>query len=282
MSQRVVMPCFAETAHEVDALKVRSSLDTVKQEISKLTGAKKHGMIVGQIEPCAQDSLQRFKRGRKAFGSRVESRFVATSVQGIATAKCGAMTYLDGDTFFNRWPVKLIPVTDLKQMDEQAYEKMWESVPGLHPQKNFGRNGVVVLYLKVKVNNCMQDVTADRELAEDGADDGGLDISIDESKVIPFPHEHHWTLCQEFLEVFGGASTTTLIDLSVGSGAKLLGVLLSNGRAVGVVRSQSHRKWVMQNLIDWVKQKRLVNVTPLAKPQVSCDPSCLFLTLVLQ
>lgn len=119
---------------EVDALKVRSSLDTVKQEIAKLTGAKKHSMIVGQIEPCAQDSLQRFKRGRKAFGSRVESRFVATSVQGIANAKCGAMTYLEGDTFFNRWPVKLIPVSDLKQMDEQAYEKMWESVPGLHPQ----------------------------------------------------------------------------------------------------------------------------------------------------
>ena len=115
----------------------------------------------------------------------------------------------------------------------------------------------------------MQDVTADREMAEDGADDGGMDISIDESKVIPYPHKHHWTLCQEFLEVFGGASGTTLIDLSVGSGAKLLGVLLSNGRAVGVVRSQNHRKWVMQNLVDWVKQKRLVNVTSLPKPQVS-------------
>ena len=118
-------------------------------------------------------------------------------------------------------------------------------------------------------NKRMQDVTADREMAEDGADDGGMDISIDESKVIPYPHKHHWTLCQEFLEVFGGASGTTLIDLSVGSGAKLLGVLLSNGRAVGVVRSQNHRKWVMQNLVDWVKQKRLVNVTSLPKPQVS-------------
>ena len=30
------------------------------------------------------DSLQRFKRGRKAFGSRIESRFVAASVQGIS------------------------------------------------------------------------------------------------------------------------------------------------------------------------------------------------------
>ena len=108
---------------------------------------------------------------------------------------------------------------------------------------------------------------------EDGADDGGMDIVIDETKVIPFPHEHHWTLCQEFLEVFGGAGGTTLIDLSVGSGAKLLGVLLSNARAVGVVRSQSHRKWVMQNLIDWCKQKRLVSVTAPPKPEATCSCS---------
>ena len=116
------LPCWICTV-EVDALKVRSALDVVKQELAKLSGAKKHTMVVGQIEPSASDSLQRFKRGRKAFGSRVESRFVATSVQGIANAKCGAMTYLEGDTFFNRWPVKLIPVSDLKQLDEQAYEK---------------------------------------------------------------------------------------------------------------------------------------------------------------
>ena len=122
---------------EVDALKVRSALDVVKQELTKLTGAKKHTMVVGQIEPSASDSLQRFKRGRKAFGSRVESRFVATSVQGIANAKCGAMTYLKGDTFFNRWPVKLIPVSDLKQLEEQAYEKMWESVPWVAFKEDF-------------------------------------------------------------------------------------------------------------------------------------------------
>ena len=115
---------------------MRSSLDLVKQEVVKLTGAKKHQMIIGQIEPHAQDSLQRFKRGRKAFGSRVESRFVAASVQGISQAKCGTMTYLEGDTFFNRWPVRLIPVADLSQMEEAQYEKIWESETWLKIQNS--------------------------------------------------------------------------------------------------------------------------------------------------
>ena len=53
---------------------------------------------------------------------------------------------------------------------------------------------------------------------------------------------------QEWLAVFGGAS---LVDLTPGSGAKLLGVLLSNGRGIGVARSKAHVKWITDNLIAW-------------------------------
>ena len=80
-----------------------------------------------------------------------------------------------------------------------------------------------------------------------------------------FPHEHHWALQQEWLAVFGGASQVTLIDFTPGSGAKLLGVLLSNGRGIGVARSQAHVKWITDNLVNWVKQKRLVTINQLPK-----------------
>ena len=84
-------------------------------------------MTVGTIEPNATDSLQRLKRGRRAFGSKIEDRFVACSVSAISSAHCGSMQFLEGgDTYFNKWPVRLIPVTDLKQMDEVAYEKLYE------------------------------------------------------------------------------------------------------------------------------------------------------------
>jgi len=55
-------------------------------------------------------------------------------------------------------------------------------------------------------------MTADREVTEDGTDDGGLELALEGKFVIPFPHEHHWTLVQEFLQVFGGPSECTLID----------------------------------------------------------------------
>ena len=59
-----------------------------------------------------------------------------------------------------------------------------------------------------------EDMTADRDEVDDadGCDDGGMDLQIAENKVIPFPHEHHWTLAQEWLNVFGGAGEITLID----------------------------------------------------------------------
>ena len=112
---------------EVDTLKSKSALEVIKAEIGKLTGAKKHSMTVATIEPSPSDSIQRFKRGRRAFGSKIEDRFVACSVNAIASAHCGAMQFLEGgDTYFTKWPVRLILVTDLKQMEEVAYEKLYD------------------------------------------------------------------------------------------------------------------------------------------------------------
>lgn len=50
-----------------------------------------------------------------------------------------------------------------------------------------------------------KDCTADREQTEDGVDDGGLELKLEDAKVIAFPHEHHWMLYQEFLQFFWGA-----------------------------------------------------------------------------
>lgn len=122
----------AITMDKVDMLKSKSNLDVIKAELSKLTGTKRHSMTMAVVEPDPADSLQRFKRGRKAFGAKTETRFVAASVQGISSAHCGAMQFLSGDTYFNRWPVKLIAVSELRLMDATAYEKMFESVPCLH------------------------------------------------------------------------------------------------------------------------------------------------------
>ena len=111
------------------------------------------------------------------------------------------------------------------------------------------------------------DMTADRDENDDchGSSDA-MDLPVGEKNVIAFPHEHHWALQQEWLAVFGGASQVTLIDFTPGSGAKLLGVLLSNGRGIGVARSQAHVKWITDNLVNWVKQKRLVTINQLPKP----------------
>ena len=49
------------------------------------------------------------------------------------------------------------------------------------------------------------DMTSDRDDSEDchGSNDA-MDLNMNDKNVVAFPHEHHWTLTQEFLAVFGG------------------------------------------------------------------------------
>ena len=51
------------------------------------------------------------------------------------------------------------------------------------------------------------DMTADRDEGEscNGSNDT-MEIPMAEKSVIAFPHEHHWSLQQEWMAVFGGAS----------------------------------------------------------------------------
>ena len=55
--------------------------------------------------------------------------------------------------------------------------------------------------------------------------------------------------------------------IGVGSGLSILGGLLSGARVVAVCASKSHQKFVMANLATWLKEKRVVPGTALAKPQ---------------
>ena len=108
---------------EVDTLKSKSALEVIKTEVTKLTGAKKQAMTVATIEANTTDCIQRFKRGRRAFGNKTEDRSIACSVKALASADCRSMQHFEGgDAYFTKWPVRLIPVTDLKQMEETAHK----------------------------------------------------------------------------------------------------------------------------------------------------------------
>eukprot|EP00435_Cladocopium_sp_Y103_P046333 s410_g13.t1 len=109
-------------------------------------------------------------------------------------------------------------------------------------------------------------MTADREGNDDGTTDS-MELPLGDAKVIAFPHEHHWALTQEWLATFGGAGNICVVDMVPGSGAKLLGVLLSNGRGIGVGRNAAHVKWMTENLVEWVRQKRLVTINQIPKPE---------------
>ena len=126
---------------------------------------------------------------------------VMASIRGMTNAVAGRMRFLNSDTFFNRWPVPVLPATVLSRVTEAEADKIFDL-------------------------GCPAPEAQATDDGEESMDPTSLDIA--EGQVIPFPHEQHQVLTQELMHVF---HCDVLIDVAPGSGVKLLAVLLSNLRA---------------------------------------------------
>jgi len=213
-----------------------STLDAAKSALLKQPG-KRNLIVIGTIEPDDSETLQRFKRGKKAFGAHIEDKVIFTSIKGFQHALCGRMKFLKVDTFFNRWPVPVLAIPTMPQLSDTLTENMFEA-----------------------------DTGSARLETDLGEEDGG-DVSLDvaDGMTIPFPHEHHQLLTQEMMHVF---QAEILVDATPGSGIKLLAVLLSNLRAVAICKNATQAKFVMKNLEMWSRQRKLVpGFEPLSKPE---------------
>ena len=176
-----------------------SALETVKTKLASCI--RKHHTQVGSIELNTDECLQRVRtKGRKAFGNNIEDKVVLASLKGLQAAVSGKMRYLNGDTFFNRWPAPVTPVAVLPRETELTAERLFD------------------LGKEVSVE--------ETDNGEETLEPTSLEVA--DGQVIPFPHEHHYLLTQEMLYVF---HSDVLIDTTPGSGARLLAALLSNIRA---------------------------------------------------
>ena len=139
------------------------------------------------------------------------------------------MMYCEGDTFFNRWRVKVPPFQQLPRCAEDAGDKLWRD-----PSK------------QVRFLND-EDVPHEEAMADEA--------SIKQGEIVPFPHEISMQLAQEFIRIFG---IELAIIFKVGSGMSLQGCIERNIRAIGFCETKEHRTFVFDNLVQWVKSQRLV------------------------
>jgi hypothetical protein len=228
---------IAHVKQDVLKLGAKSPLEIARGELAKkLTALRKEQLMVGVIESDSKETLVRFKRSKRPFGAHIEDRLLAISERGLQTAHCGPLRFLPGDSFFNKWEIPLIQSNLMPQMEDTVYDKLFES-----------------------------EMQTDR-LAGDAGQDDGYDASMEcqtKSHVIPFPHEYHPLLTKEEIHVF---KAEIIFDLAVGSGFRLMAVMEMNLTGVGCCKTAAHKEWVHNNLVKWVKEKRLVNLTPVPKP----------------
>ncbi len=203
-----------------DLQKPINVLDLAKDTMK--TATKRHIQAVGSIEPESSGMLQLFKRRAKAFGARVEDRLVASSRKGLEDCVSGKMKYLNADTYFNRWPIPVLPLASMAQLSEDLNTKLFA-----------GAN-------------------LDARTPDDDGEDDELNLAADmpEGMVAPFPLEPHPVLTQEMMHVF---KADVLVDASPASGQSMLAVLQSNLRGVAIARNPVHQKFIMSNIQEWVK-----------------------------
>ena len=100
---------------------IKSPLEIVKRKLH----VGRQTIAVVSLDAVTSDMLARMRRGKRAFGQRVDDKLVLSSLRGLQTAK-STMKYLGGDTFFNKWSVPLVPLSSLPTMTSDDYGKMWE------------------------------------------------------------------------------------------------------------------------------------------------------------
>ena len=259
-SARVLMTCDAAGDESTDTL---ACMKAVYQHF-KTSGDGLSDDIVACIIPAApgdnptNESLQLAWRSLKSFGStyigpKVGSIRVASTEMLQHVYSRGAwntipnhhllftyqsrkgnsmvrkrMKYLKdgivaGDTYFNAWPIPMWPIPNMPKATAKLHDEIFTD-----------------------------DLAMDSG-EEDGA--GAALVSDLGDHMVPFPRELHYKLTQEMIHVWD-------IDVGVifhtGAGQSLLGFILENKRAVGIVKNKDHKTFVMKFLQEAVKTHNLI------------------------
>ena len=83
------------------------------------------------------------------------------------------------------------------------------------------------------------------------------ELALDDGSMVPFPHELSMQLGLELLNVF---DAHILVTNTVGSGELLKAVLQTRKFGIGICRTSTHKKCVLERLKDFVKMMHLVTL----------------------
>lgn len=183
------------------------------------------------METLPSDLLRKFK-AKSSFCGNSQS-YVLWTTQRRTQHQRRNMKYLSGDTFFNRWPIPSVAFSQLARLDMATHEKLFDT-------------------------SSQREVLA---FAEDPDEETGAEALAEETElrdeVIPFPTEHHMSLGQELIFCF---EIGVVVLFHPAAGQMLRAVLAENCRAVAVCCTQTHKQFLLQGLMDWVKVARLASL----------------------
>ena len=177
--------------------------EIVSKKLKAMT-PKHQSPKIGNIEVHPTDIISRIQRVKSSFVAKLPDLFVFTKHRkGSISRK--QMTHLQGgDTYFNKWPVQAVPFAQIPRCTVAQHDLLFKR-PGED----------------VETSTFIED--EDLPMVEMDANEAALP----EDEVLPFYHEPHHKLGQEFLNVF---ELDTIVDFAPAGGNMMKAVLVENSR----------------------------------------------------
>ena len=176
--------------------------------LSRLTPQHQQPKI-GFIEVQSSDILRRV-HGRSPFQGKLADHIIFTT-QKKTTFERKQMKVLDGDTYFNKWQVATIPLTQMVKCTLGKYDLIFNTAN--------------------KTDFMVSEDCPHTDMLTD-------ESALADDQVVPFPHEHESKLALEQQNIF---ENKIFIDLAAGSGEKAKAYLSLGLWAVLVCMTPEHK-----------------------------------------
>ena len=181
------------------------------------------------------------EKKKPAFKGTKESHMLL-SMQRNGPMHKNQMVYLpDSHLHLNRWNISAISWPQMMKVDKKVHDRMFPHKTGHYCRRVFGDSD------------------------DDHEPPTAEELELDDGMLVPFPHELNKELGLELIHVF---AAEVVVTTTVGSGELFKAVLQKEKYGVGICKTMTHKKQVLQEMKNFAKMMNLVPLTeaPVKSP----------------
>ena len=193
--------------------------------------------MIGTVAIKAADILCRSKN-QPAFKGTNESHMLFSMQRNGPMHKNHMLHLPDSHLHLNRWNISSIPLPQMMKVDKKVHDKM-------------------LIHDKMFPEETDPRVCFVGDSDEDNDEPTAEELALEDDVYVPFPHELNKELGRELIHVF---AAEVVVTTTVGSGELLKAVLQNAKYGLGICKTMTQKRQVVQELKNFTKAQNLVSL----------------------